>query len=104
MLLAPAYLAVTLLAFSAADNELTDQEKKDGWVLLFDGKTLAGWMTSSRTPSKTPVEDGCINPHGCGGYMMIHEKPWADFVLALALKISPGCNRGILVRIFPLAP
>jgi len=23
---------------SAADNELTEQEKRDGWLLLFDGK------------------------------------------------------------------
>ena len=25
---------------AAADNALTDKEKADGWVLLFDGKTL----------------------------------------------------------------
>jgi len=26
-----------------ADNALTPQEKAEGWVLLFDGKTLSGW-------------------------------------------------------------
>jgi len=86
----------------AADNELTDAETKDGWILLFDGKTLNGWMTSSEKPSKTPVQDGCINPHKCGGYMMIHEKQWGDFVLSLDFKISKGCNSGIFVRTFPL--
>ena len=25
------------------DNTLTAQEKKDGWELLFDGKSLKGW-------------------------------------------------------------
>src|SRR5881398_974584 len=99
-------LAVALLApgAAAADNELTEKEKADGWVLLFDGKTLDGWMTSSQTPSKRPVEDGCINPHKCGGYMMVHQKVWGDFVLALDFKISKGCNSGIFIRTFPLEP
>ena len=86
----------------AADNELTPDEKKKGWILLFDGKTLDGWMTSSRKPSKTPVQDGAINPRKCGGYMMIHEKQWGDFVLSLDFKISKGCNSGIFLRTFPL--
>src|SRR5258705_9024273 len=32
------------------DNVLTKKEKKDGWILLFDGKSLDGWMTSSHMP------------------------------------------------------
>jgi hypothetical protein len=89
---------------SAADNELTAKEKADGWVLLFDGKTLDGWMTSSEKPSKTPVDDGCINPHKCGGYMMVHKEKWEDFVLSLDFKISKGCNSGVFVRTFSLKP
>ena len=88
----------------AADNELTPREKAEGWILLFDGKTLNGWMTSNREPSKTPVEDGAINPHRSGGYMMIHQKQWSDFVLSLDFKISKGCNSGVFVRTFPLTP
>jgi len=88
----------------AADNELTDTEKKAGWLLLFDGKTLEGWMTSSEKPSQRPVEEGSINPHKCGGYMMIHEKVHDNFKLALDFKISEKCNSGIFVRTFPLTP
>ena len=101
-------LSLTLLFFwniaSAADNELTDVEKKDGWQLLFDGKTLDGWMTSSEKPSKTPVDDGCINPHKCGGYMMIHEKMWENFSLQFDFKISPKCNSGVFIRTSSLKP
>lgn len=103
----PMPIAVFLLAplvVRAADNELTAKEKAAGWLLLFDGKTLTGWQTSSRRPSKTPVEDGTINPHGCGGYMMIHENEWGDFVLACDFKISKDCNSGVFVRTFPLTP
>jgi len=99
-------LILIALAFPALsnDNELTDKEKADGWILLFDGKTLDGWMTSSEKPSKTPVEDNCINPHKCGGYMMIHKKEWDNYVLSCDFKISKGCNSGIFIRTHPLKP
>src|SRR5258706_8881145 len=71
-------VAAMVSAGFAADNELTPGEKKSGWVLLFNGSSLAGWMTSSEQPSQRPVEEGSINPHKCGGYMMINEKQWSD--------------------------
>jgi hypothetical protein len=86
------------------DNALNSVEKKEGWILLFDGKSLADWQTSSGDSSKVPVEDGCLNPHGSGGYMMIHEKTWANFMLSLDFKISKGCNSGIFIRTYPLTP
>ena len=89
---------------SAADNQLSQAEAKEGWLLLFDGKTLNGWMTSESKPSRRPVEDGCINPHLCGHYMMVHTQQWADFVLQLDFKISKGCNSGIFVRTASLTP
>jgi alpha-3'-ketoglucosidase len=86
----------------ASDNELTEKEKKEGWLLLFDGQTYSGWTTSRRQPSRRPIEGHCINPHKCGDYMMIHEKGWGDFRLALDFKISRNCNSGVFVRTFPL--
>ena len=62
-----------MLAPAPGDNTLTDAEAAEGWRLLFDGRTLDGWMTSGQTPSKRGVDDGALNPHGCGGYMLIHE-------------------------------
>ena len=61
-------------------------------------------MTSEGKPSKRPVEDGCINPHRCGHYMMVHTQQWSNFVLTLDFKISPGCNSGIFVRTASLTP
>src|SRR6516225_4952285 len=103
---ASSLLAVALLApgGGTGDNELSEKEKADGWILLFDGKTLDGWMTSGGKPSRTPVEDGCINPHKCGHYMMVHKKQWGDFVLMCDFKISKGCNSGLFIRTFPLKP
>jgi hypothetical protein len=97
-------VGLACLQGTSSDNVLSPDELKAGWILLFDGKSLLGWSTSNRQPSQTPVEDGSINPHGCGGYMMVHEKLWSDFVLALDFKISKGCNSGVFVRTYPLTP
>jgi hypothetical protein len=100
-------LAVALSLVQAAwaeDNVLSPKEKRDGWTLLFDGKTHDGWMTSSKAESKRPVQEGCINPHGCGGYMMVRKEQYADFILSLDFKVSAGCNSGVFVRTSPLEP
>jgi hypothetical protein len=98
------YRKVKVRRLDTPDNTLTDAEQKAGWKLLFDGRTLDGWTTDRLQPSKTPVEDGCINPHDCGGYMMVPKGKYGDFVLALDFKISKGCNSGIFVRTFSLEP
>ncbi len=87
-----------------AEGVLSAEEKRAGWILLFDGKTQNGWMTSAGLPSKTAVEEGCINPHQCGDYMMVHTQQWSNFELKLDFKISQGCNTGIFVRTSPLKP
>ena len=50
LLLVLAVVATTaLLSFysirKSEDNTLTKKEKKAGWILLFDGKTMNGWKT-----------------------------------------------------------
>ena len=103
-----ALLTAMLIGFGATafagDNRLTKEEKKEGWILLFNGKNLKGWETIRGTKSNRPVEDGALNPRRCGGYLLIHKEIWGDFTLTLDYKISPGGNSGIFVRQFPLKP
>lgn len=97
-------LLVVTASTSAADNTLTEQEKKDGWLLLFDGQSTKGWMSIKEEPLPgRHVQDGSLNPHPCN-YMLIHEKVWENCKLSLDFQISPQCNSGIFVRTFPLAP
>ena len=42
-------IAILSLAPALQDNTLTEEEKADGWKLLFDGKTLDGWRATRRT-------------------------------------------------------
>ncbi len=102
-------LAIALLAFSAnaihaEDNVLSESERADGWTLLFDAQSLDGWITSDGQPSQRPVEDGTINPHGSGGYMLVYHEPQEDFIFRCDFKISPKCNSGIFVRTASLEP
>ena len=83
---------------------MTDQERRDGWQLLFDGKTTKGWMTPKGRPlPASHVQAGSLNPHPCD-YMLVYEKPLGNFTLSLDFKISPKCNSGVFIRTSPLAP
>lgn len=98
-----AFCAVPLPAF-CADNELSPEDQAAGWTLLFDGKTLDGWMRSDGKSSARGVDHEAINPHRCGAYMMVYDKEFTNFELKLDYKVSPLCNSGIFVRTYPLKP
>lgn len=88
----------------ASHNQLTSAEKDAGWILLFNGRDTTGWKTSSGEPSRRPVENDCLNPHKCGGYMLVYHEPVENFQLALDFKISPKCNSGLFFRTHSLKP
>jgi hypothetical protein len=95
-------LLMPVVVASAMDNELMPREKKEGWILLFDGKSLDNWMAADGRPSKKPPENGSINPHGAGRYMLVYKQQWENFILKADFKISPRCNSGILFRVNPM--
>ncbi|HYE19437.1 MAG TPA: DUF1080 domain-containing protein [Tepidisphaeraceae bacterium] len=87
----------------AADNELTDGEKQDGWILLFDGKTPDGWVhdkTGQPIPAAA-IEDGAINPKKVGkAYVPYYAKQkFENFTLSLNFKVTKGCNSGVFIRV-----
>jgi hypothetical protein len=83
----------------AADNELSDAEKAKGWTLLFNGRDLNGWKNNDGKPVAAKIEEGAISVHGTGGYLLVFDKPFGDFVLKCDVKMAqPECNSGIFVR------
>jgi len=81
-------------------NTLTDKEIKEGWKLLFDGKTSEGWMNAkSKTfPSKGwEIKDGAliVRPeNGPGGDILTTGK-YRNFELVVDFKYEKGANSGI---------
>ena len=91
--------AVSTTGFSE-DNQLSENEKKEGWLLLFNGKTLDGWKCNNGKKIATKIEDGCLVPFKSGGYIIIHEKQFGDFVLKCDVRWEdPRCNSGIFFRV-----
>ena len=47
---------------NAQHNQLTEQEKRDGWILLFDGKSMDGWRACNETamPDNWVIENGVV--------------------------------------------
>ena len=84
----------------AADNTLTPEEKRAGWQLLFNGKDHTGWKCNNGKPIATPVEDGALVPYKSGGYIIIHEKQFSDFIFKCDVRWEAArCNSGIFFRV-----
>lgn len=84
----------------AGDNELSEAEKQAGWQLLFNGHDLTGWKCNNGKPIATPVEQGSLVPYKSGGYIIMHEKKFGDFVLKCDVRWEdPRCNSGIFFRV-----
>ena len=93
-------LTFTSSVVFAADNQLSEAEKKAGWQLLFNGRDHTGWKCNNGKPIATPVEDGSLLPYKSGGYIVIHEKQFGDFTLKCDVKWEvEKCNSGIFFRV-----
>ena len=86
-------------------NMLSDQEKKDGWTLLFDGKTINGWhlFNKGTIPSAWSVDSGRLicNPHAKDVKHgdLVTDKVYQDFDLRFEWKISRAGNSGLFINV-----
>ena len=114
MIMAASTAAVESLAAQSpartAPNELSAAEQKDGWQLLFDGRTLNGWhaLGFSTMPSGLwTVEDGVIkhlvkrkgavqaDGQPLVGFDLVSDSSYQDFELSWEWKISAAGNSGV---------
>ncbi len=90
-------------------NKLTNEEKSQGWQLLFDGQTTKGWHKYGNEPvgSAWKVKDGSLmldtakkaNWQVSNGGDIVTDEEFENFHLQLDWKIAKDGNSGIIFYI-----
>ncbi len=89
----PLMLAACALVQGDESGKKADPEA--GFVSLFNGKDLAGWVGATQGYK---VQDGAIHLPAGGGGNLFTEKEYSDFVLRFEFKLTPGANNGLGIR------
>ncbi len=84
--------------WSPDNSVLSDAERGEGWISLFDGNTLNGWVIVGPNPNGFKVIDGAIVRAETNGIMLRTRDRYDNFILRLEWKINPGGNSGIFLR------
>jgi len=93
-------LAISLASFTfAQDNFLTDEEKSQGWQLLFNGKDMSKWRNFKKPglSDKWQVINSEMRLTEQGGGDVLTKKAYKNFDLKLEWKVSKAGNSGIFI-------
>ncbi|HPO38629.1 MAG TPA: DUF1080 domain-containing protein, partial [Kiritimatiellia bacterium] len=89
-------------ACCAAVNTLTEQERQDGWRLLWDGKSGDGWRSikNENFPAKGwEIANGelTVLPKNAGGGAgdLITRETYSSFILKVDFRLTQAANSGI---------
>jgi hypothetical protein len=79
-------------------NSVTNAERAQGWRLLWDGRTTAGWhgaKTKEFPSSGWSVENGELAVLGTKGGSIVTDAEFSAFELQLEFNVSEGGNSGV---------
>ena len=91
-------------------NTISPKEAKEGWALLWDGKTTNGWRGAkiSNFPEKGWVVDNGIlkvlksgGGESTNGGDIVTTRKYKNFILSVDFKITEGANSGIKYFVNP---
>lgn len=84
-------------------NALSAEDKKDGWIMLFDGKSNNGWKAFKENgfpKDGWTIDNGTLHhAKGGGGGDIVTTEQYDNFELSLEWKIESGGNSGIMYHV-----
>ena len=95
-------LSLAVISFMPlqADNMLSESEKKEGWKLLFDGKTMDGWRAyKGREQNGWKADKGeliSIKEGVTKRSDIVTNEQYESFELKIDWKVEKGANSGII--------
>lgn len=81
----------------AQDTKSAKTDADEGWVSMFDGKSMKGWKISEENPDSWKVKDGtlvCVGPRAHLFYVG-QDRLFGDFHFKAEVKTTKGSNSGI---------
>ena len=82
-----------------ATNTLTAAEQKDGFELLFDGKTLDKFIVPAGQEKVWRVVNGVIrNEQAAPGATILTKEDFANFIVRAEFRAHPGVNSALMLR------
>ncbi|HAQ20546.1 MAG TPA: DUF1080 domain-containing protein [Prolixibacteraceae bacterium] len=89
---------------TSTPNTLAAAEKKKGWSLLFDGKTMSGWhgFNLKGFPDCWVIENGVFTTTTKGGREdldIITDREYRNYALSLDFKMTKGTNSGVIFQV-----
>lgn len=76
---------------------LKTEQVRDGWINLFDGRSLFGWESNSPEVNWS-VQDGAITADSGPQGLLLTYVPFADYELHCEFLMETGGNSGIFLR------
>ncbi|HBK32511.1 MAG TPA: DUF1080 domain-containing protein [Porphyromonadaceae bacterium] len=85
-------------------NTISEREARDGWKLLWDGKTTNGWRGAKLDAFPQEgwvIENGILKVLKSGGAEsanggdIVTTRPYKNFILTVDFKITKGANSGV---------
>lgn len=109
-LLALSTILIMLPVSGQEKNKLTEKEKNEGWVLLFNGSDFSGWRQCNGTemPKNWIIEDQAMKVftgegkkpgQGANGDILFGEKKFKNFEVSIDWKASKMANSGIFINV-----
>ena len=92
--------AIVLSLILCSSTFATAEDKKDGWVSLFNGKDLKGWTQKNGTAPYKVVEgtiQGTTAERSPNSFLC-SDKDYSDFELVFEVKVDNRLNSGVQIR------